>query len=552
MTGKIFKHAFFLGATVLILCAVLFFGVQYAQTKEETYSALRQEAVYAANGVMRAGEEYLETLETQNRITWISADGGVLYDSTYGNAISNQSEYEEVAGALESGEGHCIRKSGSSGTQTMYYAVRCEDGTVLRLSKPISAIRYALTAVSPILWIFVLVLLISGALAFRAAKQLIKPINSIDLDMPDSSKIYRELAPLVERIRDQNLTIHEQMDQLYRKQKEFSALTNNMSEGFVLVDREGVVLSANTGAARLIDGCDPGCSLTESKTESLAKAVSDALAGKRTDRVLAEGERSVQFIVNPVVSHGRTSGAVVLALDVTEREQRERLRREFSANVSHELKTPLTSISGFAELMTNDLVSKDKIREFSGDIYHESQRLIALIDDIIKLSKLDEDDASYEFSDVDLYALAEEAFDSLRSAALKRGVTLSLSGKSTRILGVEQFIDEIIFNLCDNAIKYNREGGTVEVSVTDSDSEAYLCVRDTGIGIPYEHQERVFERFYRVDKSHSKDVAGTGLGLSIVKHAARFHGARIELESKPGEGTAITVVFPKKNAAEDS
>ncbi len=549
MTGKIFRNSFLLGATVLLLCAILFFGVQYAQTTEETYAALRQEAIYAANGVMLSGEEYLRTLGTGNRITWINGDGSVRYDSESGAELpNNQQSFPEVKEALKDGEGHGIRRSENSGAQTMYYAIRCQDGTVLRLSRPLSALRYALIAVSPVLWIFVLVLIISGILAFQAAKQLIQPINALELDDPDASKIYPELAPLVERIRDQNLTIREQMDELNRKQKEFAALTDNMSEGFVLTDRTGTVLSANNGAVHMIRGCEEGAKLTETSDPTVAEALTAALAGSRAERVLPSGDQSLQLIVNPVVPHGRVTGAVLLIVDVTEREQRERLRREFSANVSHELKTPLTSISGFAELMMQEMVSADKVKEFSGDIYRESQRMIALVEDIIKLSKLDEQEEAPPFSEVDLYGLAEDTLDSLRSLADKRNIVLSLSGEHVTVRGVEQFLDEIFYNLCDNAIKYNLEGGRVEVLVSGEEDTATVTVRDTGIGIPYEHQNRVFERFYRVNKSHSKEVAGTGLGLSIVKHAAQVHGAAIRLESEPGVGTAVTLTFPRDPA----
>ena len=569
MTGRIFRYAFLLGATVLVLCAVLFFGVQYAQTKEETYAALRQEAMYASGGVVIAGEEYLSALDNQNRITWIAGDGSVLYDSEFGANISNQRQYAEVAAALAEGEGHCIRRSVSGGAKTMYYAVRCADGTVLRLSRPMAAVRQALVAVAPVLWIFVLVLLISGILAFRTARSLIKPINELDLDEPDTEKIYPELAPLVDRIRDQKLTIREQMDELAGKQREFTALTDNMSEGFVLTDAEGIVLSVNTGASRMLGTCELGTDLTAPEPAAAApgepaehgasehgavplpvpvpEAVKAALAGEATDRVIPIGERSVQLIANPVLSRGKVTGAVVLLVDVTERVQRESLRREFSANVSHELKTPLTSISGFAELMMQGLVSGDKVREFSSDIYRESGRLIALVEDIIKLSRLDaldEDGTGAANPErVDLYGLCEDALDTLRPAADKKQVRMTLSGERAEVYGVAQFVDEIVYNLCDNAVKYNKDGGSVDVSVEKVSDGIMLTVADTGIGIPFEHQERVFERFYRVNKSHSRSVAGTGLGLSIVKHAAQACGAKVSLESRPGEGTTVRVTF---------
>ena len=542
MTGKIFINAFLLGVTVLILCAVLFFGVQYAQIKEETYSALRQEAVYAANGVMLLGEDYLSTLGTGNRITWIDEDGKVIFDNRYGVGISNQKEYSEVSDALADGEGQCIRNSVSGGSETMYYAVRCSDGTVLRLSKSMAAVREALIAVSPILWIFVLVLLISGVLAFHSAKQLIIPINSIRLDDPDSSKTYPELAPLVERIRDQNLTISEQMDERARRQREFAALTENMSEGFILTDKNGVVLIANKSSALLIKDCYEGKNLLEND-DACSNAVKDALSGKRTDSVITVEEGSRQLIVNPVTTNEKITGVAILAVDVTEREQRERLRREFSANVSHELKTPLTSISGFAELMMQGMVSGDKVKEFSTDIFRESQRLIALVEDIIKLSKLDEQGELPNIEKIDIYTIAEDTADSLRNAADKTGVSLSVTGGHAYVRGIEQYIDEIVYNLCDNSIKYNKPGGNVTVDIKNSGENVVLTVADTGIGIPFEHRERVFERFYRVNKSHSKSVSGTGLGLSIVKHAAQACGAKIELESEQDKGTTVRVIF---------
>ena len=545
MTGKIFRYVFIMGILVLLLCAVLFVGMQYAQTKEETYSALKQEAFYAANGVMLAGKNYLATLDTQNRITWIAVDGKVLFDSEFGENIANQSDYTEVKEAIKNGEGHGIRKSESSGSDTMYYAVRCEDGTVLRLSKPLSAVWSAFLAVSPVLWITVLVLVLSGIFAFRAAKQITKPINEIEIERLEHAKVYPELSPLVDRIREQNLTIGEQIDELTRRQKEFSVLTENMSEGFVLTDKNGVILSANTGAARTLPGCEAGLSLSECDEESVAEAVKKALGGERAEVYFEQKERCYQIIANPVVSNDKPAGSVVLVVDVTETVQREQLRREFSANVSHELKTPLTSISGFAELMMNDYVPQDKSREFAGDIYRESVRLISLINDIIELSRLDEQTVLPEKEKVDLYGIAEDVLDGLQSAAEKKGVKFSLSGDRASVYGIPNYLDEIVYNLCDNAVKYNRPGGSVAVTVTDKGKTVELSVKDTGIGIPAEYRERIFERFYRVDSARSKGIPGTGLGLSIVKHAAALHGALISLESEPDVGTEITVFFNK-------
>ena len=422
--------------SVLLLCGALFFGLQYTQIKEETYAALQQESVYAEQGMLLSGTEYLEKLGDTNRVTWIREDGAVLYDSEAGTELPGQLDCEEVSEARTTGEGQSIRKSEQDGVTAMYYARLCQDGTVLRLSRPMSAVRYALVAVSPVLWICVLVLMISGVLAFRAAKQIVEPINGLDLDDPNPDT-YPELTPLITRIQEQKLTIQEEV------------------------------------------------------------------------------------------------------------EQREQLRREFSANVSHELKTPLTSISGFAELMAQGVVPPDKVREFSGDIYKESQRMIALVDDIMKLSKLDEGGGAPEWETVDLYELAEETVDSLRSIARKQNVSLTVTGSHQSVRGVWQLLSEMVYNLCDNAIKYNRPGGSVTVDVSSGDGTAVLQVSDTGIGIPASHQGRVFERFYRVDKSHSKEIGGTGLGLSIVKHGAQFHGASVELESELGQGTTVRLVFPK-------
>lgn len=437
MTRTIFRSSFLLGIAVLILCSMLFFGLQYRQTLDEAYAALQQEAVYAKNGLMLDGQKYLESLDEVNRITWITKGGEVLYDSAFPLPIGNQLHCAEVSSALKNGEGQGIRRSESSGVQTMYYALVCNDGSILRLSRPLSAVRYALIAVSPILWVLLLVLLISALLSFRTSRKIVKPINELDLDRLDSAP-YPELESLVSRIREQKKTILEQAD------------------------------------------------------------------------------------------------------------AQEQLRREFSANVSHELKTPLTSISGFAELMASGAVPAEKMKEFASDIYRESRRMIHLVDDIIRLSRLDEGGVQLPEEAIDLYTLSADILDSLQSIAERSGVTLKLEGESASVIGVQQLLSEAVYNLCDNAIKYNRPGGSVTVSVSTAEAEdrVYLCVKDTGIGIAPEHQKRVFERFYRVDKSHSRAVGGTGLGLSIVKHVALFHQAECRLESTPGEGTSITLLFP--------
>lgn len=555
MTGKIFRNAFLVGIAALLLCAGLFLGIQSKQYQEQAYAELNAAADYAEQGIQISGAAYLTDLHSAYRISWIAPDGTVLHDSDASAAsMPNEKERQEVQMAMTQGEGKSTRASALTDEQTIYYARRLSDGTVLRLSCPKSTLMKLLSDLAiPILWVFSLVLVLAGILSFRLTKQLLRPINNLNLDNPDANNTYQELAPLVGRIQEQNLTIRDQMDELSRRQKEFATLTDSMSEGFLLLDRKGEILSGNQSALSLLH-CEIGGNLFERPAkEEATKAIKTALDdGQHAEKLLSEDSKAWQIIANPVTTHRKVSGAVVLIMDVTEREQRERLRQEFSANVSHELKTPLTSISGFAELMMEGLVEPEKEREFAGDIYRESRRLITLLDDIINLSRLDENDHEEAVTTVELTELTGDVFDSLKAAAAERSVTLTQSGEPVQVEGVEHILWEMVYNLCDNAIKYNRDGGTVTVTTRRRPGESRLCVQDTGIGIPYEEQDRVFERFYRVDKSHSKEIGGTGLGLSIVKHGAQYHNARVELESTPGEGTAITLVFPdRKESAHD-
>ena len=388
-----------------------------------------------------------------------------------------------------------------------------------------------------------MILVLCAAVSFRLARQITSPINQIDLDAPGENAVYPELRPLAARIREQNRTIRFQLTELSRRQQEFSAITEQMREGFLLLDANWDILSGNRSAKTLLALPQDAASLrSASLPPEAARAVEAALSGTHAEALLHLSDGVWQLTANPVASFGRPSGAVLLLMDVTEREEREALRREFSANVSHELKTPLTSISGFAELMKEGLVPPEKMREFSADIYRESSRMIALVDDMMNLSRLDEG-AALPRTTVDLYTLAEGVTQSLRDAAGRCGVTLRLLGQHEQVEGVEQLLREMLYNLCDNAIKYNVPGGSVTVNVWRNGQHPCVSVSDTGIGIPQADQERIFERFYRVDKSHSKAVGGTGLGLSIVKHAAQYHGAQLELSSAPGRGTSVTVTF---------
>ena len=549
MTAKIFRNAFLIGFTVLLACILLFFFIMYSNYQAQAYDILEVEAGHISEGMqICGGEEYLTSMQSNERITWIAPDGSVLYDNMAdAGTMENHLHRPEVQEAFETGSGRSDRYSSTILEKNNYYALLLKDSTVLRVAgKQTSMAAMALMLVQPSLWIVVLVLVLCGLLAMRLAKQIVRPINAINPDNPNATPTYPELQPLISRLQEQNRTIRTQLSELSTRQREFDAITENMREGFLIVDDKCNILSSNRSALRLlgIDGTAKPENLHQAVCSSELLALVDAaLDGTRGDEELSVGGGTWQLFANPVITGSRVTGAIVIFMDVTEREQREALRREFSANVSHELKTPLTSITGFAELMKEGMVPKEKMQEFSGDIYRESRRLIDLVDDIIQLARLDEGTANFTKTPVDLYVLAGSVIESLRPVAQRQDITLTLSGQHAVIPGVEQLLQEMVYNLCDNAIKYNVPGGNVAVSVWQNGPTTTLSVVDTGIGIPYADQSRVFERFYRVDKSHSKEVGGTGLGLSIVKHAAQYHGAKIELKSDPGKGTAIAVNF---------
>ncbi len=541
MTKKIFVYSFLVGALALLLSTGLFFGLQYRQNLDEASASLMQDTYYVAHGVEQCGLDYLTALKTDRRVVWMDAEGSVLF-STQNDDLTDLAETDEMRSALAEGVGQAVREPENLKLTYVYCAIRLENGSVLRLSMPLPPVIAALVTVSPVLWVFVLVLALSGTMAFRAAKQIVRPINDLDLDHPEQNKVYPELSPLIASLQEQQLTIDEQMEALHRQQKEFSALTDSMSEGFLLLDKSGKVLSANACARQLLPELAEG---EESLSCEQTKALADqALSGEHSELDMQKNSRSWRLIASPVRSHGSVVGAVLLWMDVTERAQRERLRQEFSANVSHELKTPLTSISGFAELMSQGGVPEDKVREFSADIHREAQRLIALVEDIMKLSHLDENGNLPKMEPVELYDLCQDVVECLTPVAEKQEITLLLEGEQAQVTGVGQLLHEMVYNLCDNAIKYNRTGGSVTVTVKKLADAVRLTVADTGIGIPQSEQSRVFERFYRVDKSHSRQMGGTGLGLSIVKHGAQLHNARLSLKSTPDVGTTITLDFP--------
>ncbi|MBQ7354810.1 MAG: PAS domain-containing protein [Clostridia bacterium] len=552
MTKRIFRSMFLLAIAVLAVSLLLALAVLNQYFSRQYDLRLRDEAYFISCGLESEGENYLEKLAdrtSSTRITWVAADGAVLYDNTVDVAmLGNHLDREEIREALESGEGSATRYSDTLTRETVNYALCLSDGSVLRVSDTHdSVLNLLLRLLTPMLAVTVAVVSAAGFLSYRLARKVTEPLNKLDFAHPERSKTYKELTPLLDRLSRQNQQIREQMEQLERRQKEFAAITENMSEGLLVVDADGNLLSYNSGVLRLLDtaGGESAANLLSSDRNAVVHAaILQALAGNHATELADYGGRVYQLIANPVHENGETVGAVLMILDVTEREEREKLRREFSANVTHELKTPLTSISGFAEMIRMGIVRPDDVGDFAGKIHKESQRLLGLIDDILKLSQLDENSVTDTKAPVDLAVIAAQVTDRLAHHAQRRSVKLETYLSSQRIMGVPQILDEMIYNLVENAIKYNKEEGSVFVSLQREGAKVRLTVRDTGIGIPDADRSRVFERFYRVDKSHSKEIGGTGLGLSIVKHGAAFHGATITLDSTPGQGTVISVLFP--------
>lgn len=549
MTKKIFHSILLVAGTVLLASLLVIMGCLYEYFGSVEKKQLRDELELAAVAVKENGTEYLSQLSSERyRLTWIENDGTVLYDTvTDAESLENHADRVEVKQALEYGEGESTRYSSTLLQKTMYCAERLADGSVLRISMSRATAGVLLVGMGqPILVVLIVALILSSVLAKSLSHRIVQPLNKLDLEHPLENDAYEELAPLLGRINRQHLQIDEQMDELQRQQTEFSQITSSMREGLVLLDEKEHVLSINPAAEKLF-GTDESCVgqdfLTIDRSHDMSLAIERAMDEGHSEARVERDGRIWQFDVSRIGASGAAVGAVLLAFDITERETAEQTRREFTANVSHELKTPLTSISGFAELMKEGLVPPEKIPEFSGDIYKESLRLIGLVNDIIQLSRLDENSTQFQRAPVDLYDLCAQSIERLSTVAARQSVTLALTGEHAEIMGVEQLLKEMIYNLLDNAIKYNVPGGSVTASVRKSAGRTILSVADTGIGIPYAHQPRVFERFYRVDKSHSKEVGGTGLGLSIVRHAAQYHGARLELKSQPGKGTTITVTF---------
>ena len=557
MNKKIFRSSLLTVCLVLAATIALIMGLLFHFFEKQIQKELANEAGFLAHALENEGAGYFDSFDNKNnrlagnnRITWIDENGTVLFDSRADvSELDNHADRDEIKTAMKEGKGMSTRYSKTLTEKTVNYAIRLSDGSILRVStEQYTVVTILMGMLQPILFIMFVALILTLVLSARVSKAIIEPINKLDLEIPENNDTYEELTPLLRKIADQKETIGEQLADARKKQKEFNLITENMSEGFLVIDADANLLTYNSAALNLLEITPPAdrSVLLFCRAKEFRGVISDVLSGIKAENTMVREERSYSLIANPVYEKESVIGAVVVILDITEREKRDMLRREFTANVSHELKTPLTSISGFAELMKAGDVLENDVTDFSKSIYDEAQRLITLVNDIIKISELDGQSIPYEKETVDLYELSKEVIGRLEKEADKKNITFHLIGGRAEIIGVHKILEEMLYNLCDNAIKYNKENGTVDVLVNQTGDGVNVIVRDTGIGIPISHQDRGFERFYRVDKSHSKKVGGTGLGLAIVKHGALYHHAKLSLESTVDVGTVVTIAFSKK------
>lgn len=555
MKNRIFRSMFLLAVLAIVATVAGLSSYFSRELYDSMKQELRHEAICLAEAMSTADVEYLKRVsdsEIATRITLIGADGIVLFDNHIAEEtqMDNHNERPEVAQARLYGSGEDVRDSATVGYQTMYYALLLEDGSVLRTAITVSTMWHDLLASVPFVLLLALaVLALALVVARHQVNRIVGPINEINLEKPLYGVAYEELRPLLQRIDKQNQMIRTQIAELEEKQREFATLTENMNEGLVIINDQGYILSINKRAMQIFGLQDKAIYenkhiLMANRNLELQKLVDNGLRGQDQDLILELDGRVYQIMCNTIQKSGVAQGLVLFLLDVTEKQQQEQLRREFTANVSHELRTPLTAISGYAEIMMHGLVPAENVQPFAEKIYKEANRLITLIADIIQLSQLDESVGHFTWEAVDVAQLAEDVAQRLQPKAEQSGVTLNVYTEPAVITGISQVLQEILYNLCDNAIKYNKEDGTVKLSVVQSNGNAVINVVDTGIGIAPEDQPRIFERFYRADKSHSRLIGGTGLGLSIVKHGVQLHGGELQLESKPGQGTAITVRLP--------
>lgn len=549
MSSKIFRSSFITSMLVLAISLLMILSVLFNYFEAQMVSELEVEAKYIAHGLKLGGTDYLSDFQSDNkRITLISPDGTVIADTiTVASDLENHADRKEVKEAMLNGSGKSERYSDTLTEKTIYYAQKLENGNVLRVCATQNSVFVILLGLmQPLVVIIIAALAISLLLSYRVSSSIIKPINELDLDNPEENNAYDELTPLLKKLTAQKKTINKQIKAAERSREEFRLICENMNEGFLVLDKASKVLSYNSAALKLleIDEVKDKSVLTFNRTKNFREVIEKALSGTRAESSIKTNESTYDIIANPVHRGDFVIGAVVVIIDVTESAKREQLRREFTSNVSHELKTPLTSISGFAEMMKEGGVPQKLVEDFSTSIYDEAQRMISLVSDIMKISELDEGGTNASLRKTDIYSIAETTVNRLKPIADKKQISIKATGKSAFVSGNAKILDEMVYNLCDNAIKYNKTGGTVEVLVKETAHGAVLTVKDCGIGIPPHEQSRIFERFYRVDKSRSKSEGGTGLGLAIVKHGAIYHGAAISLESTEGIGTSITVTFP--------
>lgn len=553
MFKKIFRSSLLTAMIVLLASIFLIMGILHGIFESQLEDQLQKETAFVATAIENEGISYFDNLSKDgDRVTLIDKDGTVLADSQVDvSKLENHGDREEVKQAETEGRGQSVRYSSTMTEKTVYYAQKLDNGQILRISADQFTIVTILLGISqPIAIVVIAAIVLSLILSTNVAKHIVEPINDLDLDDPMENTVYDELSPLLRKIAHQNSTIEEQLKEARQKQEEFRIITDNMSEGFIVIDNQMKILTYNAAALKLFgaEQKTPENILALSRSKPFRDAIYKSLDGEHSQAEMTTDERVYSIISNPVYDMEQAViGAVIVVIDITEISRREQLRREFTSNVSHELKTPLTSISGFAEIMKSGGTDEATVVDFSRSIYDEAQRLISLVSDIIKLSELDDGTIEYEPETVDLYTLSLEIASRLSPQAQEKKIHFTVNGEKAEITGVRKILDEIIFNLCDNAVKYNRSGGDVKVSVKNSADTVTVTVSDTGIGIPTVQQDRVFERFYRVDKARSKSIGGTGLGLSIVKHGVMYHNAQISLESKENEGTTVVINFPKQS-----
>ena len=550
MTKRILKSILVVSVAVLVMSTTLTMGILYRYFGKQIGKELRREAAYLAIAVEKEGMEAFESLPPEaERVTYIAEDGSVLFDSEADeDSMENHGQREEIKEASEKGSGTAVRTSDTLSKKTLYYALRLKDNSILRVSSE----QYNVPGIvggmiQPVLIMLVIMAVLSHMIASRLSRNIVNPINALDLEHPEENQIYDEIAPLLTKINRQQKSLQKEISDAKRQQEEFSMITENMEEGFVVIDSHTEILSNNSSALNLL-GAEPEKGrrsvLALNRSEDFQNAVERVLAGQHVLANMDLAGTSCQVTANPVYHENQVTGAVLLIQDVTERMRGEQMRREFTANVSHELKTPLTSISGFAEIIQDGYVKPEDTKKFAGRIFKEAQRLITLVNDVIKISQLDEGKIQFEKETVDLYEETREIFKHLEPKAEEAGVHMYLYGPHIKVNTVKTILEEILTNLCDNGVKYNKPGGSLTVTLSQDGEATQVVVEDTGIGIAQEDKNRIFERFYRVDKSHSKAIGGTGLGLSIVKHGSLFLGAKMKVESSLGEGSRFILTLP--------